>query len=351
MSQKLNSLYDVEWHSIRHAYGAADDVPEMILGITSNDPEQREICLDRLSNTVNHQGSIYEATSYVIPYLIEIVSDNLIPEKDEVLAVLSGFLHSANIKNKRSVEWGTKIIQRLLGYRDLFKQLLDDPNDSVRKVAAMLLCDFEDNINQHATWVRERILIEPDLQLKAHLCNALAEMAERFEHNELTDFLEFSISVLDKIVFQTEHPVARFVAASHLVDIYKQEVSDAILDVIVDTMSNPDLLLLVDPSWGTTFNTIFAIEWHVDQTRAVDVLERILYQLSDPELIWYIGSAILRSAFPIYVQVYSLSPPQKKALTALLSFPQFTGSENRLAFSRHGLPETHAELEALLAVD
>ena len=59
----LEQLDEVAWASLSHAYGSADDVPELIRAPASPDGELRESALSELYGNIVHQGTRWEATS------------------------------------------------------------------------------------------------------------------------------------------------------------------------------------------------------------------------------------------------------------------------------------------------
>ncbi len=77
----LESLDSVDWAGLTHAYGRADDVPGQIRGLCSAEPDLREKALHSLYGNIFHQGTRYEASSYAVPFLLELLAD---PATDRV---------------------------------------------------------------------------------------------------------------------------------------------------------------------------------------------------------------------------------------------------------------------------
>ena len=69
----LEQLDRIDWSRLTHAYGAAADVPQLIRGLVSQDPEVRQRSTYELFGNVWHQGTIFEASAYVVPALFEII--------------------------------------------------------------------------------------------------------------------------------------------------------------------------------------------------------------------------------------------------------------------------------------
>jgi hypothetical protein len=57
----------VDWVALDHAYGPADDLPQVIRAAASTDKEQAEAAVDELFSCVFHQGTVYSASVAVVP--------------------------------------------------------------------------------------------------------------------------------------------------------------------------------------------------------------------------------------------------------------------------------------------
>jgi len=58
---------DPDWKKLRHAYGSAEDLPELLEQL---DPDRRSPVWKELWSRVCHQYSTYSASPYVLPYLL-----------------------------------------------------------------------------------------------------------------------------------------------------------------------------------------------------------------------------------------------------------------------------------------
>ncbi|MCL7455931.1 HEAT repeat domain-containing protein [Micromonospora sp. MSM11] len=86
MQLDLNS---VDWASLTHAYGSAEDVPDLIRDLRSPDGEVRSAAMYELYGNIFHQGSRYEASAYAVRFLLELVADPTTPARHEVIHLLS----------------------------------------------------------------------------------------------------------------------------------------------------------------------------------------------------------------------------------------------------------------------
>ncbi|WP_433086921.1 hypothetical protein ACQP1P_14510 [Dactylosporangium sp. CA-052675] len=65
----LTELDAVAWPELTHAYGEADDVPDLLRRLATGDEE----ALHALCGNIWHQGTVYEATAPAVPFLIEVL--------------------------------------------------------------------------------------------------------------------------------------------------------------------------------------------------------------------------------------------------------------------------------------
>ncbi len=82
----LSGLRDIDWAGLKHAYGPAADVPDLLDALLSAD---RDEAIYALYGTIFHQGSRYEATAYAVPFLAAMAVDDTVPGRGEILQMLA----------------------------------------------------------------------------------------------------------------------------------------------------------------------------------------------------------------------------------------------------------------------
>src|SRR6266849_3008472 len=112
----LDRLDHIPWNRLTHAYGPAEDVPDLLRRLRTAPPEMtgEQSPLWHLFGNIWHQGSVYEATPYAVPFLIELAAHPLVPNRLGILELL------AAIATGRS-------------YRDVHGNLLNEPDFAERK--------------------------------------------------------------------------------------------------------------------------------------------------------------------------------------------------------------------------
>ncbi|UUS31874.1 MULTISPECIES: hypothetical protein [Streptomyces] len=68
-------LSGTAWSTLEHAYGTAQDVPQMLQGLMDTDLRVRSESLSRLHHVVHHQNTLYTATAPAAMYVAGILGD------------------------------------------------------------------------------------------------------------------------------------------------------------------------------------------------------------------------------------------------------------------------------------
>jgi hypothetical protein len=84
MEEIFSDLESIRWSELSHALGMATDTPILLRGLISDFREERLDALYRLMETVWHQGTIYEATSFVVPFLARMLLSESTPDRDMI---------------------------------------------------------------------------------------------------------------------------------------------------------------------------------------------------------------------------------------------------------------------------
>lgn len=124
-----DTLDQVPWGELQHAYGAAIDTPIHLRNLASTEPGIRANAHTKLERSIVHQGSVYEAAIYTIPYLVDLLQSDEVEEKENILSLLSdiacgGSWHDAH-KNLPSLVDSTTVD---------YQQQLDEETRSVAKI-------------------------------------------------------------------------------------------------------------------------------------------------------------------------------------------------------------------------
>jgi hypothetical protein len=168
-------LDDVDWHAVTHAYGPADDVPDLLRGLVSDDPAVRESALDGMYGAVHHQGGVYDSTVAALPFLLGLLGHAGLPGRDGVV----GFLASVGERDGEAGTWEERAVEVVEAAFPLFSTLLDDPEPAVRKAACEALAVCRADAAQAVDALGERMPVETDADVRAAIVAALGTVGAR----------------------------------------------------------------------------------------------------------------------------------------------------------------------------
>lgn len=189
----FSGLDSIEWGAMRHAYGPAADVPDLLRGLVSDNPATREVALDGMYGAVHHQGDVYECTVAAIPFLQEAAAAPALPGRGGVLELLASIA---------GVGWGTldgsedlvsdkplyvAARQAVASACPLYLDLLTDPDPEVRRAAPKALRACHDDAPRVVSALRERLGEEPDAETRAAVIAAAGALGRRAAVGQSTD--------------------------------------------------------------------------------------------------------------------------------------------------------------------
>ncbi|MEV4424601.1 PBS lyase [Streptomyces sp. R-07] len=202
----LTGIEEVDWASLGHAYGPADDVPELLRGLASADPAERETALDGMYGAVHHQGDVYDSTLACIPFLLELVADPAVQDRGcivELLTSIGGIelddddeeldeLGSDDEEFIPAANYAMAAAAIAAG-ADVFLGLVSDPDPEVRLAAPCALASLHPEPARVLTLLRERLTVERDTEVRLALVAAVGRIALRHAslRTETVDWLDW----------------------------------------------------------------------------------------------------------------------------------------------------------------
>ncbi|KAM6509829.1 hypothetical protein FALCPG4_017469 [Fusarium falciforme] len=87
-SDPLSGIDDIDWASLQHAYGSAEDVPALLNALRFHDKKELDRVYFALSSNILHQGTRYQATSYAVPFLYALLDAKDTPRREDLLYYL-----------------------------------------------------------------------------------------------------------------------------------------------------------------------------------------------------------------------------------------------------------------------
>ncbi|MFI8237409.1 HEAT repeat domain-containing protein [Streptomyces sp. NPDC085866] len=322
----FGGIDDVDWASMGHAYTeSATDVPELLWGLASDDPERREIALDGMYGAVHHQGDVYDSTVACVPFLFELVANPSIADRGAVIGLLCSIAHVsdedewdeeeaeafAEFDEDEHEEW----LRHFFVARDLVREragdfigLLGDPDPGVRAAVPGALARLHPEPVRVFGALRDRVPAETDPEAARSLARALGTLAGRHP----AELGAEAVQVLKDLVSGTPDPQLRMTALARLARSAPGELPPDTVEIALDVMRlareaddlGPPPATPERPRTATLISHVR--ELHAEHRRsldlddAADLLEELHTELRDrvdlrfPLLVGQLGSPSLR---------------------------------------------------------
>ncbi|WP_427918226.1 HEAT repeat domain-containing protein [Streptomyces sp. cg40] len=165
----FTGIDEVDWASLRHAYGSAEDVPALLRGLASTDPVERAGALDGMYGAVHHQGTVYDSTLACVPFLFALAVEEGVAERGELVALLVSIG-----RGRGPAEAALRALSQA------FVVLVGDRDPGVRRAAAEGLVRFLDQPARVLGLLRERITVERDDRVLLALTESLGLFVRRY---------------------------------------------------------------------------------------------------------------------------------------------------------------------------
>lgn len=176
----FRGIDEVDWASLRHGYGSAEDVPGLLRGLASADPAERESALDGMYGAVHHQGGVYDATLACVPFLLALAVREEVRDRAGVVELLVSI---GDIAGDRCVseDIAGRAVAALHAGADVFVRLAGDADAGVRRAAPGALVRFLGPPGRVLALLRERITVERDDRVLLALAASLGLFVERHQ--------------------------------------------------------------------------------------------------------------------------------------------------------------------------
>lgn len=146
----LEGLDDIKWKDLKHAFGSAADVPANLRGLCAEPgAAAHKEALQALCGSIYHQRTVYEATQYAVPFLIEIARSPSTHDREGVLALIEAIAGSLNsYPVEKHLQESRQAIKQHL---DSLFDLLQDQSPAIRIGAAHVIVRFPEEYEKIET--------------------------------------------------------------------------------------------------------------------------------------------------------------------------------------------------------
>ncbi|MFI5795772.1 HEAT repeat domain-containing protein [Streptomyces sp. NPDC051677] len=176
----FTGIDEVEWTSLRHAYGSARDVPGVLRGLASAEPVERAAALDRMYDAVHHEGNVYDSTLACVPFLLALAADERVRERGGLVELLVSIGECAGAEGgAASAGMAVRAEAAVRAGAEVFVRLAGDPDAGVRRAAAAAVVRFPEEPAGVLALLRERLTVERDDRIVIALVESLGHFARR----------------------------------------------------------------------------------------------------------------------------------------------------------------------------
>jgi hypothetical protein len=169
----FTGIDEVDWASLRHAHGSAQDVPGWLRALASTDPAERATALDGMYGAVHHQGQVYDSTLACVPFLFRLAAREEVRDRGAVLELLV----SIGAESEDGDGWAREAV---CAGAEGFVALAGDPDPAVRAAAAGALVRFLDEPARALEVLRRRLRAERDDHVLLALTETLGLFVRRY---------------------------------------------------------------------------------------------------------------------------------------------------------------------------
>ncbi|WP_346779950.1 HEAT repeat domain-containing protein, partial [Streptomyces sp. S3(2020)] len=171
----FTGIDEVDWASMRHAYGSAEDVPGLLRGLASPDAAERETALDGMYGAVHHQGDVYDSTLACVPFLFTLAAREEVRDRGGIVELLV----SIGGDGEPSEDMYAVARTAVRSGAEVFVRLAGDADAGVRGAAAGAVVRFLDEPARVLGLLRERITVERDDRVLLALTEGLGLFVRR----------------------------------------------------------------------------------------------------------------------------------------------------------------------------
>ncbi|QTD96847.1 HEAT repeat domain-containing protein [Streptomyces cyanogenus] len=181
----FTGIDEVDWASLRHAHGSAEDVPGWLRALASADIAERATALDGMYSAVHHQGRVYDSTLACVPFLFRLLGREEVPDRGCIVELLvsiggetAGGTESAD--RPEGVTGDGRGREAVCAGAEAFAVLAGDPDPAVRRAAAGALVRFLEEPARVLELLRRRLRAEREDCVLLALTEALGLFAHRY---------------------------------------------------------------------------------------------------------------------------------------------------------------------------
>ena len=256
-SKLLQGLDDIDWAQYEHAYGPAVDVPDLIRALLSDDPEEVDETFYILHSTIWHQGTVYGASVYAVPFLLELLESDEMQDKASLLNLLDCLADGHSYQDvhvrrpekretpevqaeiKQELGWVVAAHQAVRKGIPVYLKLLRAADQDTQIFAAMVLSKFPEDALLLAENLHTAIESEPKPAVKRELVASLGCLIQaRDDFPE--DQRRNAIRLLEAVFHDAPDKELALAAATALTEVTQITAPDEVIDMLIQGLADFD---------------------------------------------------------------------------------------------------------------
>ena len=248
----FEGLDEIDWEELNHAYGSAGDVPDQLRGLASEDEVRCREAMYACWQNIWHQGTVYEATAYTVPFLVALAAAPEVQVRKEILNLLVHIANGSSYHDvhqhlphsgertrqhpdfeetlARELGWVERARAAVAAGAPTYLDLLDDPDPEVWGWGISLLTRCERTLAPFLPGLRDRFAIAQD----AYLAAAMLKLLFAFDEENRRSLVDPAVS--------DPRPLVRFVAALSQASLVAEPLPESLSALLLDALDDRDPL-------------------------------------------------------------------------------------------------------------
>ncbi|GLV60659.1 hypothetical protein KDH_74780 [Dictyobacter sp. S3.2.2.5] len=363
----LETLDTIPWQQLQHAYGDASEVPGWIRDLASPNKEVRQQAYSHLGSSVYHQGTVYSSTASIVPFLCELLDEDQVVHKIQLLQLLVSIAHGSSYldvhyrrpEERNTPEFQARLARELRWVREAkeavsagyptYLSLLHADQPRLRAMAAWTLSCCRSHADEVIPALKDRLKQEDKQSVRASMMMTLGRLMPAIKETH-----DYFMHLLKK----QKKPVLAIAAALAYALLAEEDTPRQVVRILLESYEQP-------PEVKAKFATLPFTEVNMDATisRAFCAIGFSVAPLVIPTLIKALPhcdalSSVVLVDNLLYLAlegrtlnkgttIDNLSDTQKDVLTALVKNKHIWESANMLITVGHYFPP-HNNLELSL---
>lgn len=246
----FDTLDTLDWASLKTAYGTAAAIPAALRHLASPDEEVYIAAWQTLWSELEHQGTIFEASAYAVPFLLEWLSVLQSEEQCELVILLARLARGNSFKRQHlnltdeqrkedlvfqqemaeEIGWVEMTHKAVRQGMELYVAFLNDQDLQLRMVTTYLLASFPEEHAQLTPLLQAYLAQETDQRMITCLLLSLGQ---------LLPTTAYSFDLLIPFLATGNPPLMRFCAAMALSFLLKEAIPVEVVQVFFTFLTDP----------------------------------------------------------------------------------------------------------------